>query len=68
MDLYLFKNSLTNDVVALNSSVFAASEGEIEGNSIGRLVSNLVATTEPSDHYVMNGAARSVEAFYDLGH
>ncbi len=68
MDFCLFKNSLTNNVVALNSSVFAASEGEIEGNSIGRLVSNLVATTEPSDHYVMNGVARSVEAFYELSH
>jgi putative acetyltransferase len=49
MDLSLFNTSYTQQVIGLFTSVFSDSEGEKEGASIGALVSNLVAKTDPQD-------------------
>jgi putative acetyltransferase len=49
MKYSVFNLSNTQEVVALFIDVFSTSEGEKEGRSIGKLVSNLIATTKPKD-------------------
>lgn len=49
MTFSIFNSSNTQEVVGLFTDVFSASEGEKEGKSIGNLVSNLIATTQPED-------------------
>ena len=49
MKFALFEPSNTDNVVKLFTTVFAASEGQKEGQSIGNLVSRLIAKTEPAD-------------------
>lgn len=47
---YLLSDASSNDaIIELFTRVFSDSEGEDEGNSIGKLVSELVATTAPSE-------------------
>ncbi|MBY6213091.1 N-acetyltransferase [Microbulbifer agarilyticus] len=48
MKFLLFTPTATDEVVALFTRVFSASEGVDEGRSIGHLVSSLIATT-PAD-------------------
>ena len=49
MQLSLFNSSDTLEAVELFTKVFSASENEAEGQIIGQLVSNIVATTKPED-------------------
>jgi putative acetyltransferase len=49
MNLSLFDTSYAQQVIALFTEVFSASEGESEGRVIGELVSKLIATTAPRD-------------------
>ena len=49
MELSLFNSSQSQEVIELFTKVFSASEGETEGQLIGSLVSDLIATTEPQD-------------------
>lgn len=49
MKLSLFDSSYSQKVIALFTDVFSASEGKAEGQLIGDLVSNLIATTDPKD-------------------
>lgn len=49
MELSLFNSSQSKEVIELFTKVFSASENEKEGQSIGNLVSNLIATTDPQD-------------------
>lgn len=49
MELSLFNSSQSQEVIELFTNVFSASEGEAEGQLIGSLVSDLIATTEPQD-------------------
>ncbi|MEH6592626.1 MAG: N-acetyltransferase [Halioglobus sp.] len=45
----LFNSSYTKEVIELFTKVFSESENELEGQIIGKLVSDLIATTEPED-------------------
>lgn len=47
--LSLFNTANSREVIALYTSVFAASGGEAEGQNIGDLVSNLITNTRPDD-------------------
>ena len=47
MELSLFNSSQAQEVIELFTEVFSASENESEGQIIGSLVSDLIATTEP---------------------
>jgi len=49
MELTLFNPSQSQEVIDLFTKVFASSEGEAEGQLIGSLVSDLIATTESQD-------------------
>lgn len=49
MKLSLFNSSHTQEVIELFTKVFSASENASEGQIIGNLVSDLIATTEPQD-------------------
>ncbi|MEH6582504.1 MAG: N-acetyltransferase [Halioglobus sp.] len=49
MRLSLFKLSYSQEVIELFTKVFAASENESEGEIIGHLVSDIIATTESKD-------------------
>lgn len=49
MKLSLFNSLHTRKVIELFTKVFSASENESEGQIIGNLVSDLIATTEPQD-------------------
>jgi putative acetyltransferase len=49
MKLSLFNSSYTQEVIELFTNVFSASENETEGQIIGNLVSDLIATTEPEE-------------------
>lgn len=49
MKFEAFDNSVTQDVIALYTKVFSDSEGSTEGQIIGELVTNLIATTESDD-------------------
>lgn len=49
MKLSLFNSSHTREVIELVTKVFATSENETEGQLVGKLVSDLIATTEPQD-------------------
>ena len=49
MKLSLFNPSDTQEVIELFTKVFSASENESEGQLIGKLVSDLIATTESQD-------------------
>ena len=49
MELSQFNSSQSQDVIELFTNVFSASEGETEGQLIGNLVSELIATTESQD-------------------
>lgn len=49
MELSLFNPSQSQEVIELFTKVFSASEGETEGQLIGSLVSDLIATTKPQD-------------------
>ena len=49
MKLSLFNSSSSREVIELFTQVFSASENEAEGQLIGNLASNLIATTEPQD-------------------
>ena len=49
MELSLFNSSQSQEVIELFTKVFSASEGETEGQLIGSLVSDLIATTESQD-------------------
>jgi putative acetyltransferase len=49
MELSLFNSSQAQEVIELFTEVFSASENESEGQIIGSLVSDLIATTEPED-------------------
>ena len=49
MKLSPFKSSQSQEVIELFTKVFSASEGEAEGQVIGSLVSDLIATTEQQD-------------------
>ena len=46
MKLSLFNSSYTQEVIELFTKVFSVSESESEGQIIGSLVSDLIATTE----------------------
>ena len=48
-NISLFAPSDTEHVIELFTRVFSASEGHDEGKSIGNLVANLIATTDPAD-------------------
>ena len=49
MKLSRFDAVYTQDVIDLFTDVFAASENKSEGDLIGRLVADLIATTKPED-------------------
>ena len=49
MKLSLFNSLQTQEVIELFTKVFSVSENESEGQIIGNLVSDLIATTEPQD-------------------
>ena len=49
MELSLFNSSQAQEVIELFTEVFSASENESEGQIIGSLGSDLIATTEPED-------------------
>ena len=49
MKISLFNSSYTQAVIELYTEVFSASENESEGQLIGKLVSDLIATTAPQD-------------------
>jgi len=49
MKLALFNSSYSQEATELFTKVFSASENEAEGQVIGKLVSNLIATTDPQD-------------------
>jgi len=49
MKISAFNASQSQDVIDLFGSVFAASEGQDEGESVARLVSNLIVTTDERD-------------------
>ncbi len=49
MEISLFTSANTQEVVALFTDVFSASEGEAEGQLIGKLVLDLINTTAPKD-------------------
>ena len=49
MELSLFSSSDTSEIIELFTNVFSASENEPEGQVIGNLVSDLIATTNPQD-------------------
>ena len=49
MKLSLFDDSKSHSVIELFRNVFAASEGEEEGEVIAGFVTNLIATTKPRD-------------------
>ena len=49
MKLSIFNSTQSQEVIELFTEVFSASEGETEGQVIGGLVSDLIATTEPQD-------------------
>lgn len=49
MELSLYNSSQSQDVIRLFTNVFSASEGEVEGQVIGNLVSHLIATTGSQD-------------------
>lgn len=49
MNYEAFDKSATQDVVDLYTRVFSDSEGREEGQTIGELVANLIATTDPDD-------------------
>ena len=49
MELSQFNSSLSQEVIELFTKVFSDSEGKTEGQLIGSLVSDLIATTEPQD-------------------
>lgn len=49
MKLSTFDSSYTEEVIELFTEVFSASENESEGQVIGNLVSDLIATTDPAD-------------------
>ena len=49
MNFSLFNPENTQEVIALFSNVFSASEGEAEGQVIGDLVKNLITQTKPDD-------------------
>lgn len=49
MNYEAFDKSATQDVVDLYTKVFSDSESREEGQTIGELVANLIATTDPDD-------------------
>lgn len=49
MKLSQYKLSQSQAIISLITTVFARSEGKKEGELIGRLVSDLIASTDPSD-------------------
>jgi putative acetyltransferase len=49
MELSQFNSSQSQEVIELFTNVFSSSEGKPEGQLIGCLVTELIATTEPQD-------------------
>lgn len=49
MELSLFNSPQSHEIIELFTKAFSASEGETEGQLIGSLVTDLIATTESQD-------------------
>lgn len=49
MKFFLYDSSYSQDTIELFTHVFSDSEGKDEGNSIGKLVSELISNTKPQD-------------------